>query len=203
MRFIINVDGTVSDVVATTMKGTKLAEVSINAIKNGPKWIPASQNGHTVAAYRLQPVTLQNTDQKSNKEASTINSRNSTGKVFIKLDQPANFPGGQPAWLKYISPIVTQHGSELAANRNNSGTCEVRFLVDKNGKVSDVQPTTMKGTELADLAVNAIKDGPDWIPGKQNGHAVNSFVIQPVSFRLGDQSLDIKGTTKVVRLKNE
>jgi hypothetical protein len=29
------------------------------AIKHGPKWIPASQNGKPVAAYRLQPVTLQ------------------------------------------------------------------------------------------------------------------------------------------------
>jgi protein TonB len=45
------------------MKGTKLAEVAVNAIRNGPKWIPAQQNGRQVNAYRLQPVTLQNPDQ--------------------------------------------------------------------------------------------------------------------------------------------
>jgi hypothetical protein len=40
---------------------------------------------------------------------------------------------------------------------------------------------------LAKVAVNAIKDGPDWIPGKQNGHTVNSFLIQPVAFSLSDE----------------
>lgn len=60
VRFIINTDGTVSDVEATTMKGSLLAEVAVNAVKSGPKWIPAVQYGKIVKAYRLQPVTLQN-----------------------------------------------------------------------------------------------------------------------------------------------
>jgi periplasmic protein TonB len=53
----------VSDVQATTMKGSKLAEVAVNAIRKGPKWIPAQQNGRMVNAYRLQPVTLTNPDR--------------------------------------------------------------------------------------------------------------------------------------------
>jgi len=79
IRFIVNVDGSVSDVIATTMKGTELAKVSIYAIKHGPKWIPASQNGKPVAAYRLQPVTLSNPQDKpavkteSIKQNTTIN----------------------------------------------------------------------------------------------------------------------------------
>ena len=48
---------------ATTMKGTKLAEVAVNAIRKGPNWTPAQQNGRYVNAYRLQPVTLTNPDQ--------------------------------------------------------------------------------------------------------------------------------------------
>ena len=79
IRFIVNVDGSVSDVIATTMNGTELAKVSIYAIKHGPKWIPASQNGKPVAAYRLQPVTLSNPQDKpavkteSIKQNTTIN----------------------------------------------------------------------------------------------------------------------------------
>ena len=41
------------------MQGTKLAEISVNAIKKGPKWVPAMLNGHVVTAYREQPITLQ------------------------------------------------------------------------------------------------------------------------------------------------
>ena len=64
VKFIVNTDGSASFVKATTMDGTKLAEISVKAIRNGPKWIPATQNGHTVASYRLQPVTLLDPDKK-------------------------------------------------------------------------------------------------------------------------------------------
>ncbi len=72
LKFIVNTDGSLSDVQATTMKGTHLAKVSIYAIKNGPKWIPASQNGKTVAAYRLQPITLTNPDAHPKKNENAF-----------------------------------------------------------------------------------------------------------------------------------
>lgn len=184
VRFIVDVDGRVSDVQATTMQGTLLAKVSVDAIKNGPKWIPAKQNGHDVASYRLQPVTLQNPKNEMKPSSKT---ESNDGKVFIKTEQPASFPGGQSAWLKYISGVIDKHGNELTANKNNSGTCKVRFIVDESGKVSDVRATTKQETELAKVAVNAIKEGSEWIPGKQNGHYVNSYVIQPVNFSLSDK----------------
>ncbi|MEO6837026.1 MAG: energy transducer TonB [Ginsengibacter sp.] len=71
LKFIVNTDGTISNVEATTMKGTHLANISIEAIKNGPKWIPASQNGKVVAAYRLQPITLTNPEGYEKKSAKT------------------------------------------------------------------------------------------------------------------------------------
>jgi protein TonB len=40
------------------MKGTKLAEIATNAIRKGPKWTPAQQNGRYVNAFREQPVTF-------------------------------------------------------------------------------------------------------------------------------------------------
>jgi N-acetylmuramoyl-L-alanine amidase len=99
VRFIVNTDGSVSDVQATTMKGTLLAKNSVDAIKSGPKWIPASQNGHVVAAYRLQPITLTSpkttsVNSGSDKKLTLINTKNDPQKVFIKLNEKANFPGG-------------------------------------------------------------------------------------------------------------
>ncbi|MEO6869417.1 MAG: energy transducer TonB [Ginsengibacter sp.] len=60
IKFIVDKNGHVTDVKATNMKKTKLAKVAIEAIENGPKWIPAHQDGKFVNAYRLQPVTLGN-----------------------------------------------------------------------------------------------------------------------------------------------
>ncbi len=58
VRFIVGIDGTVSDVTVVSMQGTKLAKVAADAIKNGPKWISAKQNDHIVTSYKEQPVTF-------------------------------------------------------------------------------------------------------------------------------------------------
>ena len=58
VRFIVDTDGSVREVSALTMKGTKLAEISVEAIKKGPSWNPAMQNGHVVTAYKEQPITF-------------------------------------------------------------------------------------------------------------------------------------------------
>ena len=194
IRFIVDKDGNVSDVEATTMQGTHLAKTVVDAIRKGPKWIPASQNGHTVASYRLQPVTLTN-PQKPNtsQKGATGNSSEDQRKIFIKLEQHASFPGGQSSWLAYLNRVFQKNGNALMENKNNEGTCQVRFIVNIDGSVNDVQAITMNGTELANIAINAIKKGPNWIPGKQNGHTVNSFVTVPVTFKLNDN----------IRIKNE
>jgi protein TonB len=71
--FIVDKEGAVSEVralpcseagVATCLgPGTKLAEVAVSAIKKGPKWKPAVQNGRNVKAYRRQPVTFRLEEQ--------------------------------------------------------------------------------------------------------------------------------------------
>ncbi|MEO7802373.1 MAG: energy transducer TonB [Ginsengibacter sp.] len=58
VQFIVSTDGIVSNVEALTMKGSKLAEVVVSAIRKGAKWNPAMNNGHVVKAYRQQPVTF-------------------------------------------------------------------------------------------------------------------------------------------------
>lgn len=67
--FIVDKEGIVSEVRALPCSeagvggclppNSKLAEIAVNAIKKGPKWKPAVQNGRNVKAYRRQPVTFQ------------------------------------------------------------------------------------------------------------------------------------------------
>lgn len=66
--FIVDKEGAVSDVRALGCgeagvpnclgPSSKLAEVAVAAVKKGPKWKPAVQNGRNVKAYRRQPVTF-------------------------------------------------------------------------------------------------------------------------------------------------
>jgi TonB family protein len=56
MEFIVNTDGTITDVKA--IRGPELLKAqSIKVIKESGVWIPAQQNGKKVKAYKRQPIT--------------------------------------------------------------------------------------------------------------------------------------------------
>lgn len=59
VQFIVDTEGNLSELQPLTMQGTLLSRTVVAALKDGPKWIPAMQNGHKVKAYRRQPVTFQ------------------------------------------------------------------------------------------------------------------------------------------------
>lgn len=107
-------------------------------------------------------------------------------KVFTKVEIEASFPGGEGAWTKYVTKAIQNNIDELT-EAAESGTCRVRFIVDKGGVVSDVEALTMKGTKLAEIAVNAIRKGPHWTPAQQNGRYVKAFREQPITFTIQEQ----------------
>ncbi len=102
--------------------------------------------------------------------------------IFSKVETEATFPGGESAWVKYISNAL-QKDIQTLRQEGKSGYCIVQFIVSRDGKISDVKALTMNDTKLAEAAVNAIKNGPDWEPARQNGIKVNSYRKQPVSFQ--------------------
>lgn len=106
-------------------------------------------------------------------------------KVFTKVEIEATFPGGAGAWTKYVTRAITEHQDEFG--EGDFGTCVVKFIVDKSGKVSQVEATTMKGSKLAEIATNAIRKGPNWTPAQQNGRYVNAYRLQPVTLTNPDR----------------
>lgn len=58
VKFIVRMDGTVSDVGTENYKGSKTSKHCISIIQQSPKWQPAIQNGKKVNAYKRQPITF-------------------------------------------------------------------------------------------------------------------------------------------------
>jgi hypothetical protein len=58
ISFKVNKDGSLEDIKTENYQGSKTADECINLIKKGPRWVPALQNGHTVTAYKKQPITF-------------------------------------------------------------------------------------------------------------------------------------------------
>ena len=106
--------------------------------------------------------------------------------VFTKVEVEAQFPGGEAKWNQFVQREVERHIDDLVDD-GQAGTCEVQFIVDKEGKVSNVEALTMKGTVLARIATDAIRRGPKWIPAIQNGRQVKAWRRQKITFRLPDE----------------
>ncbi|MEO8415305.1 MAG: energy transducer TonB [Ginsengibacter sp.] len=117
--------------------------------------------------------------------AAPVEKKEDEDKVFTKVEIEAAFPGGPGAWQKYVTRAISSNIDEMT--ETDFGTCVVKFIVDKSGKVSQVEATTMKGSKLAEVAVNAIRKGPNWTPAQQNGRYVNAYRLQPVTLTNPDQ----------------
>jgi antitoxin component YwqK of YwqJK toxin-antitoxin module len=58
VQFIIDTDGSVSDIKPLTKFGYGMEEEVVRFIKSSPRWIPAQLYGKKVKAYRRQPITF-------------------------------------------------------------------------------------------------------------------------------------------------
>lgn len=106
------------------------------------------------------------------------NSGITTDSLFTRQKKEASFPGGSKAWSSYISAKISSRINKFS-NRDY-GTCIVKFIIDTDGKVSDVHAVNMTGSELAAVAIDAIQTGPKWIPAMQYGRKIKAYRIQPV-----------------------
>jgi protein TonB len=103
-------------------------------------------------------------------------------KVFTKVENPAEFPGGPDAWRRYLERNLRY--PEAAQENGTQGVVRVEFIVDKEGNISEVRALNDPGDGLAEEAVRIIKKGPKWIPAEQNGRKVIYRHIQAITFRL-------------------
>lgn len=58
VQFIVDVDGSISEIKALTEEGYGMEKEVLRIIKKSGLWIPAVLNGKKVKAYRVQPVTF-------------------------------------------------------------------------------------------------------------------------------------------------
>jgi len=108
-------------------------------------------------------------------------------KIFNKVEVEAEFPGGSAAWTRYIRNNLNANAP--VDNGAPPGTYQVivRFIVSKDGTISDVTPETKYGYGMEDEAVKIIKKGPKWTPALQNGRNVNAYRRQPITFVVAEE----------------
>lgn len=105
-------------------------------------------------------------------------------KLYTKVENPAEFPGGPSAWKRYLEKNLSPDDVINQGAPPGLHTVRVQFVVDKEGNISDVQALNDPGFGMADQAVSVIKKGPKWKPALQNGRNVNYRAIQSIGFNI-------------------
>ncbi len=111
----------------------------------------------------------------------------STGAGFeipVFADEMPEFPGGDKAMIEFMHNHV--HYSEREIELDVSGTIYLSFVVQADGRVSNVQTEKgiRNGERLAKEAEKALLAMPLWKPAKDNGHPVPLRKRIPLKFIL-------------------
>jgi periplasmic protein TonB len=109
------------------------------------------------------------------------------GKIFTKVEVEAGFPGGDGAWRSYLQKNL--NGQVASDNGAAAGTYTVivKFVVSKDGSLSDITCESDPGYGICEEAKRVIKKTKNWTPAIQNGRNVNAYRRQPITFAVEEQ----------------
>lgn len=149
------------------LEETKIDIVSQEGIKDAGVAVPVVDEGKAVVAA---PKDETDYDQ-----------------TFTKVEVEASFKGGEAAWRKYLERNLNASAPVDNGASPGSYTVVVQFIVDKEGRISDVKALTNHGSGMEDEAVRVIKRGPAWEPAIQNGRQVKAYRRQPITFVVSEE----------------
>lgn len=118
--------------------------------------------------------------------------------VFYKVESEANFPGGLSAWRTFLEKNLN------AATPVDNGAppgiypVTVKFIVSRDGTISDVEAETNMGYGTEKEVIRLIKGSGLWNPARQNGRTVNAYRRQPVTFLVEDDDVDIETQSQFI-----
>ena len=125
----------------------------------------------------VKPVAL---PPASNVRTSSTSGNNDEAMVMVEV-QP-QFPGGQQGLMSYLSSAVKYPSK--ARKSGIQGRVIVKFIVEKDGSISNASIQRSADPLLDEEALRVINAMPRWTPGMQKGKPVRVNFSMPITFRL-------------------
>ena len=102
--------------------------------------------------------------------------------VMTIVEEMPEFPGGPEALYPYIGKNLKY--PEQAVEEGIEGVVYLTFVVETDGKISNVNVLRGISGGCSEEAVRVVKGMPNWKPGKQNGKKVRVRYNLPIRFKL-------------------
>ncbi len=172
---------------------------SINVIKGQPaleKYGGAGKNGVVEITTKNNPAIkeIHITEVPENKPLrevvlvgyGTFDTKNAQSlhdePVFTVTENEPRFPGGQPAWERYLQKNLSPNLPIEEGWKPGQYKIMVSFIVRKDGSIADIKTNDYPGSKTSEHCMDLIRKGPKWEPAVQNGHIVNAYRKQPLLF---------------------
>ncbi|SFU17910.1 outer membrane transport energization protein TonB [Algoriphagus locisalis] len=98
------------------------------------------------------------------------------------VEAQAMFKGGMDAWYAYLNKNLKYPAQ--AKRIGIEGTVIVRFVVNTDGSIQDIELVRTIGGGCDEIAKEVIENSPNWNPGRIGGRVVRSRMTMPIRFKL-------------------
>ena len=102
--------------------------------------------------------------------------------IFLTSEKEAKPVGGYPAFYKYVQKNL-KYPSQ-ARRMGVDGKVYIKFVVEKDGSITDIKVIKGIGSGCDKEAVRVLKAAPRWEPGEQRGKPVRVRRSLPIVFSL-------------------
>ena len=110
----------------------------------------------------------------------TIEADSTQDSPYLAIEDMPRFPGGDVTkWL-----AKNTRYPKAALERKAEGKVFVQFVIEKDGRVTNVKVLRPVDPDLDREAVRVVSSMPRWKPGKQRGKFVRVPYMVPINFRL-------------------
>ncbi len=113
---------------------------------------------------------------------------------FAAVEKLPTFPGGDEAFGNYLAKSIRY--PKIARDKSIQGRVIVSFIVEKDGKLSNIKVLRDIGGGCGPEASRVLSESPAWNPGTQNGKPVRVAYTMPVNFTLDDGTKNTSDSTK-------
>lgn len=102
--------------------------------------------------------------------------------IYNNVEVMPSYPGDMTECYMFVARHM--HYPEEAAEKGIEGRVLIRFVVEKDGRLTNFEVIETPDPLLSDEALRVLKQMPQWIPAKNKGKDVRCRYSMPIQFRL-------------------
>ncbi|MDR1880559.1 MAG: TonB family protein [Tannerellaceae bacterium] len=168
------------DAIAHVTKKVVADDPSLNPAVLVAEKVVINFSSHTFISFNPATLVAEKPDAPQEKKKT----------VYAVVETMPQFPGGTDALMKFVNTNLRY--PKEAQEKGIQGRVILTFVINDDGRISDIEVTRGVDPLLDAEAVRLIESMPKWTPGKQRGKDVCVKYNLPIMFRLQQGTGDAK-----------